>query len=1179
MKTAMDDKIGGQVWQYVSGRLDIVATSCQLVSPRQRSSQAGSLWLRWRAGLRRWRPPRHVQTNPRPKIVWLAMFGVGLVLLSPGNGLMAQVGDGFDDLATEAEAGKGADGFLSEVEGDVNKQDRALIKNSFFGTLRYWNGVDRDNVTGQRKPAGAKDGQVAESWGWRFDTRKEKLERIPGKDIPVSALLNVPESGSYRIWLRRVADKVHPHPVELKISGANKLAHVFGQFALTGSNSLDQEGTLPLCFEDEAIRATAPSAACQVWEYWEVDLKKGDSLFELSTAQEEAQFSHIFISASKSFTPRLPKQQYTTMLLRVEYEDSTLLRVFYRFRVRDADVDTYGFRSAGLKYHWHFDPKKNTYDGIWGVGLGQESPESRARHVPRSLSGKSHISCGEWTDWLDATWASQGSGPWATGVLEFTRLKKGKCDIELAWSPHPSAVVKTITVEVEDGIAKFCAPLSSRGKARVVLPDRQNRVGVWGVVGKAYLDWFKSLEAFNQQYAAWIKEAKEKLGITRELRTPPGLNFITKIAGDRAEQRMLAKTLVSMGINRIAGLPPDICAEVGIEPLLTGSPGHHTSDPADPARPVVVRQRLEALLRKEQEECPDVAQLPRLINVGDEIGPIAGTHKINQSVECLKLFRKYLAEVLREKQQTPAFFGVASLDDLECLGALPRSPGLFERRLCYHSTKFKELLTGHYYRPITEAARPLFPQALTYANYSPAPLRQGSQVHSLTWFTLLRQGSLSLAWGEDWVYPVGAFTGYEIVSYYAAFVECAARKLKCPSGFYNVVGGAVIKSDSNIVSSLSRDIKFVYLYHFGPSFNATAASEWEGCWSDIAKVYPDMIKAIHVADFIGRPLAEGKIEERKVALLYNRDHEIMNGGSHGEQSDRALTFAALGNCHYNADLILNEDLTPEILKQYSALFINGFCLPRASVPVLKGWVENGGLLIASAGCATRDEYNSPLPEMEEVFGARQCHPSISEGYIEPLTLYRHRPIGTITVSETEFSPALAAKVIGMRTSLLPTTAQPIASFDDGTCAAALNRVGRGQVLLWGIQPGILYKGQRAGATHYSHELSRYVDERLAIFEKPLRKVLGPSPLSTDAPQVELTRLEAGDQTGILVNNFRRYAWKADLPPMRVAVRLRRDQRITGVSSAMHGELQWKTDGEWLTFTSPVPSSIDSFLLK
>jgi len=1113
------------------------------------------------------------------KIPWPAVLGVGLILLSCATGLLAQTEDGLDDLSAEEEAGDGDDGFLEELEGEENKKDLALLGGSSFGNLRFWNGVDSDNVTAKRKPAKGQEGHEAESWGWRFDTRTGKLVRIPGKDIPVSALLNVPKSGPYRIWLRRVADKVGPHPVELKVTGANQLAHVFGRFALTNSIASEQEETLPLRFEEASIRATVPGTACQVWEYWDVDLKKGDSLFELSAADEDTQFSHLFITASKSFTPRLPRKEYTTMLVRAEYEDSSLLRVFYRFRVRDADVDTYAFRSVGLKYHWFFDPKKNTYDGIWGVGLGQDALTGGRRHVPRSLSGESDISCGDWTDWLDATWASQGSGPWATGVLEFIRLKKGKCDIELAWSPHPSAVVKRITAEVEDGIGKFCAPLTSRGRARVVFPDRENRAGVWGVVGKAYLDWLKSLEAFNQQYAAWIKEAKEGLGITRELRTPPGLNFITKIAGDRAEQRMLAKTLVSMGINRIAGLPPDLCAEVGIEPLLAVASGSHTNDPADPARPVIVRKGLEDLLRKERERCPDFARWPCLFNVGDEIGPIAGTLKINQSVECLKLFRQYLAEVLKEKQQTPAYLGVESLDDLECIGALPRSPGLFERRLRYHTTKFKELLTGHYYRPITAAAKDLFPQALTFANYSPAPLRQGSQVHSLTWTTLLRQGALTLAWGEDWVYPVGAFTGYEIVSYYSAITECAARKFGQPSGFYNVVCGSVIQSDSNVISSLSRDIKYIYLYHFGPSFNATDASGWQGCWSDTPKVYPHMVKAIYVASFIGRPLAEGKIEQRKVALLYNRDHEIMNGGSHGEQSDRALTFAALGNCHYNADLILNEDLTPEALKQYSALFINGQCLPRAAVPALKGWVESGGLLIASANCATHDEYNSPLPEMEQVFGVRQGPPSISKGYIEPLTLYRHRPIGTVTVSETEFSPALKADVIGMRTSLQPTTAQPIATFEDGTCAAALNKVGGGHVLLWGIQPGIIYKGQRAGASRYWKELSRYVDERLALFEKPLRKVLGPSPLSTDAPQVELTRFEAGDETGILANNFRRFAWSADLPPMRVKVRLRRGQSIASVSSAMHGELQWQTDGEWLTFTTPVPSSIDSYLLK
>jgi len=314
-----------------------------------------------------------------------------------------------------------------------------------------------------------------------------------------------------------------------------------------------------------------------------------------------------------------------------------------------------------------------------------------------------------------------------------------------------------------------------------------------------------------------------------------------------------------------------------------------------------------------------------------------------------------------------------------------------------------------------------------------------------------------------------------------------------------------------------------------------------------------------------------------VAVLCNRDHEIMHGGHLGEQSDRALVFAALGNCNRNADLVLNEDLVPEVLQQYSALFINGFCLPKAAVPVLRKWVEDGGLLIASANCAVHDEYDSPLPEMEEVFGARQCSMAISAGYITPTQLRSHVPIGRIAVRQTEFTPALEADVVGLRTTVVPTTAQPIATFEDGTCAAALNKIGKGHVLLWGIQPGILYKGEHANREHFVPQEGRYMDERLEIFERPLARVMGPSPLSTDAPQVELTRIELGAETAILVNNMKKYAWREDLP--LAEIRLRTDKPVRDVRSAMKGKLSWRRDGQWVKIAFPVPSSVDGVLVQ
>ena len=638
---------------------------------------------------------------------------------------------------------------------------------------------------------------------------------------------------------------------------------------------------------------------------------------------------------------------------------------------------------------------------------------------------------------------------------------------------------------------------------------------------------------------------------------------------------MFAKIIREMGFNNIYGPTPEICHKVGIEPFQIIRPScGFVCDPADPAWPMITRKSLKKQFTQAKAADPDYAKYVKAVFVSDEIGAIAGISKINQSTDCLKRFRQYLARILKEKKLTPAFFGVESLEQLEGLERLPHNPGVFERRLYYYSARFREELTADFYRPILKVCENLYPEALVFSNFSPASLRQGSQtMNHASWFSQPRLGSVNTAWGEDWSYDSGSFTGYEIISYYAALVECAARRPGCRSGFFNIPNCG--RAATNITSILSRNIKNLLIFRFGPLYNGTGISD---NWSDNKKAYPEIIKAIYIASFIGKPLADGKIEKRKVALLYNRDNEIMNGGNRGEQSDRALTFAALANCHYNADIILNEDLTANKLKQYSALFINGACLPRAAVPVIKQWVEHGGLLVAAANTATRDEFNSPLPEMEKIFGARQFNFDKSSGYFTPITLYRHRPITTITIKETDFSPSLTAAVVGQKNSLQPTTAKPIAEFADGTCAATVNKLGLGRVILWGIQPGIIYKGRRENP-FFLNEMSRYDDKRLAIFEKPLRKCLGEASLSCNAKQLELTRFNTKPETGILINNFKRHDWTPKIPPMQIRLKLPNAGRVKSIRSALHGKLLWQHQGDWLTITCPVPKTIDSILIK
>jgi hypothetical protein len=59
----------------------------------------------------------------------------------------------------------------------------------------------------------------------------------------------------------------------------------------------------------------------------------------------------------------------------------------------------------------------------------------------------------------------------------------------------------------------------------------------------------------------------------------------------------------------------------------------------------------------------------------------------------------------------------------------------------------------------------------------------------------------------------------------------------------------------------------------------------------------------------------------------------------------------------------------------------------------------------------------------------------------------------VRLQESELTPALEAPLIGMKAVLTPTGGRSVGTFDDGSCAAVVNAVGKGRTLLYGFLPG------------------------------------------------------------------------------------------------------------------------------
>ncbi|MGD0093020.1 MAG: hypothetical protein ABSE73_24170 [Planctomycetota bacterium] len=806
---------------------------------------------------------------------------------------------------------------------------------------------------------------------------------------PISAAVDVPEDGEYRVYLRQMLGPDAVHPVTCTLAGQT---HLFGKVRLArGTPGREIEESAPVRFEDEPARLAPPTKPLPVWEYWDVKLAKGVGTLTLAGEDALARVHAVFLSTSKDFRPSFA----------VAPASNTLRRLCLRFRLTESDapVKECGM-TAALTYHWGRGVR-GAKEPIWGWDLGGVKPVP-----PRTWSAFQDISDG----------VINGSGPWSSCRLSFPNVKNGKAELQLAWFPHEAAVVQALPVALADGRTFFRVPhgtgYAKGGAGKAV-------AGVWD---PAHFAGIATEEQLIRNYLAWGGEALAALKLPPDHPLPKLLRFYTGCGVSAPYRDAVVEMLGRLGINWIEGAPPAVAQRLG---LITDASLWHIG----PGKAASAAAGMSAEARAK------VAK----IKIADEIGTYTEPDVINADEAKLAAFQEYLAaQAQQEGRKAEEFFG-GKLEELACIGKLPENASLPQRRLFYHAQRFCHLFTARQYAEHTKELLALFPNARAYNNYSPHPPMFGGTMNHTDWFVVTRQGGQNLGWGEDWAtggsWGMGTF---QSVSYYAALVDCATRKTGCPSGFYVCVncGNAARK----IFSCAAQGLTWLHLYDWGP---IDSWAEGSNSWSEHQGEYRQVAAAIHALGPADEIVAKGAREPRQVAVLYNRSHEIWNGAEGRFIHDWMWTFVALKNSHYPVDLILEEDLTPEELKRYKVLFAGGFNLERRHLAALRAWVEAGGTLVGSVGFAMRDSYGEPLEETAALFGARQ---RLVPG-ADKAPAARARFVASALTPEVE----LAAS--GLTAVLEPTTGKAVATFAGGECAAVTNELGKGRTLLLGLQPG------------------------------------------------------------------------------------------------------------------------------
>lgn len=444
-----------------------------------------------------------------------------------------------------------------------------------------------------------------------------------------------------------------------------------------------------------------------------------------------------------------------------------------------------------------------------------------------------------------------------------------------------------------------------------------------------------------------------------------------------------------------------------------------------------------------------------IVSYGDEIS--LGKIDFNDPVMQAKF-----VEWLKAKGVTQADLGVA-----------PEQAKLTETgdaRLAWYSNLFNEEQRFAIYADATKAVKEAIgPEVLAGANYSPHHLAL-SYGPIYQWVDIFKHNGMSMFWAEDYIFSVPEVP--QIISFMFAEMRCGTKYNHQPIHMYvmpHAPGQTAANLRRNMVFSIGAGATHIDNFWVAPEETFTE--------NFVAWPYRETFHTIHDSIFdsgeVEKVAVGGKVRTGRVAVVLSKATDFNesrlqidkaldpfisrsnNAPKTVEQTicrkDQQMLYLALRQAQQGVDLITEDDIADDILKNYDVVYFAGEWIDHRAVRKLDQWVNNGGVLYATAGAGHFNEFGSPEPAMRHLLGIKDS--KVEKNlyvYRTLLELPLATPIGTITLNGRKI-PA-----IGMKQTLMPDTAKVIGTWDDGSAAVTENTYGKGKVYTVGTLAGTSY---------------------------------------------------------------------------------------------------------------------------
>lgn len=715
-----------------------------------------------------------------------------------------------------------------------------------------------------------------------------------------------------------------------------------------------------------------------------------------------------------------------------------------------------------------------------------------------------------WSEWVDVKkWCGEklhGRLQRAGGVaelpnvtIEFTHadpviaVGKKRLLVQLATAADEKAVVKQLDEHFTGAKTSF-----------LVSPDLKKDV-----------DTLETASEGAQRRLHWAREASGGKRVS-----PKQLWLQTSFWSPQRDElnALEGEVLGLLGFNMVGNLPS------GIDPKWDLMPpaGHDWVE----FGPALTREDISKQAEKAAAKAKKQVR-PSLFNFSDEI---ACRPPIGTEAKAISHFRDWL----KEKQLSPDKFGVASLDEVVPIESPPvlrerqAKEGRAANHTFYWTTRFRWEAATQRIKWTTEDFHKSAPDTVLTSSlvadhpyFGVSGMGMGMDTESTTWggwplsldwFSLARERVLDVAAIEDWLGlqymygPSSTWDGFQLIGWQAAIFRSGSR------GEMPIMTWITPSDQRNFrlksASALCQGSKHFFFWTYGPTATST-----ENYWSDNRSAYDGVATLSRQLAAAEHIIAPGKLRPTRVALLYTLASDLWQPYGYLTQSERRLTYFSLIHDQFGVDLLTETDVEQGRLSDYKALYV---CDPNVAASVcskIRDWVNGGGHLYASAGAASRDEFDEPSAGLSDVLGIL---PKI-EVTPQKARYDRRGELNSLDwLDQISLNSGASFGALGLKAVIEPQNGTVVGKFADGGPAVVEHRFGKGRSIYVATCPAVSYAKD---AKFVADDLKEKWPSTQRNFINSIAKGVSQPAVKLSSPVIEAGVYDSPSGTALVLGNF------------------------------------------------------------